>query len=78
MDVRLKLMALPGVRFRDIRYVGSYPVAYAQCGRFLTQYLPGVMTLPASSTGAAACDLATSGNPDTAVIAPQRSADIYG
>lgn len=78
MDVRLKLMALPGVRLPDIKYVRSYPVAYAQCGRFLTRHLNGVPTVPASSTAAAACELAASGNTDTAVIAPQRSADVYG
>ena len=77
MDVRLKLMALPGVRLPDIRYVRSYPVAYAQCGRFLARHLIGVMTLPASSTAAAARELAVSGDTDTAVIAPQRSADVY-
>jgi len=78
LDVRLKLMALPGARLRDIRYVRSYPVASAQCGQFLGRHLPGAVTLPASSTGAAACELATSRNLDTAVIAPQRSADVYG
>ena len=78
MDVRLKLMALPGVDLRDVKYLSSYPVAYAQCSQFLTRRLPDVMMVAANSTAGAARDLATRGSLDTVVIAPQRAADVYG
>ena len=53
MDVRLTLMALPGTDLQDVKYVRSYPVAYAQCSRFLTRRLPGVRMVAADSTAGA-------------------------
>ena len=78
MDVRLMLMALPGAELDEVKYVRSYPVASAQCGRFLVRRLPGVVMVAANSTAEAARDLVASGSLDTAVIAPQRAARVYG
>ena len=78
MDVRLTLMALPGADLDGVKYLRSYPVAYAQCSRYLTRRLPDVVMVAANSTAAAARDLATRGDLDTVVIAPQRAADVYG
>ena len=78
MDVRLTLMALPGTDLQDVKYVRSYPVAYAQCSRFLTRRLPGVRMVAADSTAGAARDLSARGDSDTVVIAPKRAADVYG
>ena len=54
MDVRLKLMALPGAELDNAKYLRSYPVAYAQCSRFLTRRLPSVIMVAANSTAEAA------------------------
>ncbi|MDE0131289.1 MAG: prephenate dehydratase [bacterium] len=78
MDVRLTLMALPGADLDSVKYLRSYPVAYAQCSRYLTRRLPDVVMIAANSTAAAARDLATRGDLDTVVIAPRRAADVYG
>ena len=78
MEVRLKLAALPGTDLDRVKYVRSYPVAYAQCSRFLSRRLPNVVMAPANSTADAARDLSASGDSDTVVIAPQRAADVYG
>ena len=78
MDVRLKLAALPGTDLDRVKYVRSYPVAYAQCSRFLSRRLPNVVMAAANSTADAARDLGVSGDLDTVVIAPQRAADVYG
>jgi len=78
MDVRLTLMALPGVELGDVKYLRSYPVAYSQCSRFLARRLPDVVMVAADSTAAAARDLAARGDLDTVVIAPRRAADVYG
>ena len=78
MDVRLTLMALPGVKLDEVKYVRSYPVATAQCGKFLVRRLPGVVIAVANSTADAARDLVTSRSLDTAVIAPHRAARVYG
>ena len=78
MDVRLMLMALPGTRLDEVKYVRSYPVASAQCGKFLVRHLPAVVIVAANSTADAARDLVASGSLDTAVIAPERAAQVYG
>ncbi len=78
MDVRPMLMALPGAKLDEVKYVRSYPVASAQCGRFFLRRLPGVVIVAANSTADAARDLVASGSLDTAVIAPQRAARVYG
>lgn len=78
IDVRLMLMALPGTKLDEVKYVRSYPVASAQCGKFLVRHLPAVVIVAASSTADAARDLVASGSLDTAVIAPERAARVYG
>ena len=78
MDVRLTLMALPGTELDNVKYVLSYPRAYAQCSRFISRRLPDVAMVAANSTAGAARDLAARGDLDTVVIAPQRAADVYG
>lgn len=78
VDVRLTLMALPGTELQNVKYVLSYPVASAQCSRFLTRRFPDVVMVAANSTAGAARDLAAKGDLDTVVIAPQRAADVYG
>ena len=78
MDVNLALMALPGTELQNVKYVLSYPVASAQCSRFLARRLPEVVTVATNSTARAARDLADKKDIDTVVIAPQRAADVYG
>ena len=78
MDVRLMLMAFPGVKLDEVKYVRSYPVASAQCGKFLVRNLPGVMIVAANSSAEAARDVVASGRLDTAVIGPRRAGRVYG
>ena len=78
MDVRLMLMAFPGAKLDDVKYVRSYPVASAQCGKFLIRHMPGVVMVAANSTAEAARDLVALGSLDAAVIAPPRAARVYG
>jgi len=78
MDVRLALMALPGTELQNVKYVLSYPLASAQCSRFITRRMPDVVMVAANSTAGAARDLVARGDLDTVVIAPQRAAEVYG
>ena len=78
MNVNLNLMAQPGVGLDDIVHVRSYPVAYAQCRRYLQDHLPQATIEATNSTADAARELAESGRTDTAAIAPARSAEVYG
>ncbi len=78
INVNLNLLVQAGVKLEAIRHVRSYPVAYAQCRRYLADYIPGAAVEATNSTADAARDLAESKSMDTAAIAPLRSAEVYG
>ena len=78
MNVNLNLLVHPGVGLDDIRHVRSIPVAYAQCRRYLADNLAKAAVEATNSTADAARELAETGRTDTAAIAPQRSAEVYG
>lgn len=78
MNVNLNLLAQPGVALDDIEHVRSMPVAYAQCRRYLADNLSKASIEATNSTADAARELADSKRTDTAAIAPQRSAEVYG
>jgi len=77
LDVRLDLMAAPGVSLDEVHTVVSFPVALAQCRIFLAEHLPGASTAVASSTADAARIVAES-EPGLAAIANLRAAELYG
>ncbi|HEX2073345.1 MAG TPA: prephenate dehydratase [Geodermatophilus sp.] len=76
LTVAFTLAVRPGTGLADIRTVTSHPHALAQCTRWLAEALPGVPTLPAASTAAAAQAVAA-GEHDAAVCAPI-AAERYG
>jgi prephenate dehydratase len=78
MNISMNLLAHSGVTLDQIAHVRSIPVAYAQCRRFLTDTLPHAAIEATNSTADAARELADSGRRDTAAIAPQRAAEVYG
>ena len=78
LDVRLHLMAGPGTSLRDVRRVVSFPVALAQCRRFVAEHLPGIETVAANSTADAARILGERPDPQTAAIGPRLAAELYG
>ncbi|MGH8980846.1 MAG: prephenate dehydratase [Acidimicrobiales bacterium] len=78
LDVRLHLMAPRGTALGDVRRIVSYPVALAQCRRFVASTMPGAETVAANSTADAARMLGEHPEPHTAAIAPRLAADLYG
>jgi prephenate dehydratase len=76
LPVSFVLAVRPGTRPEDVRDVVSHPHALAQTARTVAERLPGVPTLPASSTAAAARSVAD-GEHDAAVCAPI-AAERYG
>lgn len=78
LDVRLHLMAPPGTALGDVRRIVSYPVALAQCRRFVAAELPGAETVAANSTADAARTLGEHPDPHTAAIGPRLAAELYG
>ena len=78
IDVRLHLLGLPGTSLDRVERVVSFPVATAQCRRYLTDNLPHAEEVAANSTAAAARDLAVSHDVAAAAIGTALSQEIYG
>ncbi len=78
IDVRLHLLGLPGASLETIQRVISFPVATAQCRRYLTNNLPHAEEVAANSTAAAAQDLAHSQDAAVAAIGTALSQQLYG
>lgn len=77
-DIHLHLMAGPGTRLSDVRRVYSFPVAVAQCRRYLASQLPGAEVVASNSTADAARQLGEHPEPGSAAIGPRLAADLYG
>ncbi|HLX88648.1 MAG TPA: prephenate dehydratase [Acidimicrobiales bacterium] len=78
LDVHQHLMAPPGTKMADIRRVLSFPVASAQCRRYLAQELPQVDVVPTNSTAEAARIVGEEKRTDSAALAPRMAAELYG
>ena len=78
LDIHLHLMAPAGTDLSAVRRVLSFPVALAQCRRFLADQLGGVELVAANSTADAARQLGEHPEPGTAAVAPRLAADLYG
>ena len=71
------LVALPGVRLRDVRRVFSHPVALAQCEDFFLRH-PRLTRVATHDTAGSVRLLREQPARDTAAIAPELSARLYG
>ncbi len=78
LDIHLCLLAPSGSDLASIEEVASFPVATAQCRRFLAEHLPEATLVATNSTADAARIVGTERRPGTAAIAPRLSADLYG
>jgi prephenate dehydratase len=75
LHVHHALLALPGTKIEELKYVRSHPQALAQCERYLERnHLEAV---PWYDTAGAAKDLASSPVPDTGAIATELAAELY-
>ncbi len=76
LAVTMHCLALPGTALSDITQVSSHPVALEQCAR----YLRGKTwdRIGESNTAAAAKALSESGDTHRAVLASERTAELYG
>lgn len=78
ISVQLSLLAQPGTQLADIRRVVSFPVATAQCRRFLSDKLPDVAVVAADSTAEAARLVSEDPAGDAAAIGTSLAAELYG
>jgi prephenate dehydratase len=77
LPIQLHLMALPGVKFEDIKTVTSHPIAIRQCSDFLDEY-PNLKVVESSDTAACAKKIKEEQLTDTVAIANTLAAKLYG
>ena len=77
LPIKLHLMALPGVKFEDIKTVTSHPIAIRQCGDFLDEF-PQIKVVESSDTAACAKKIRDEQLTDTAAVANNLAAKLYG
>ncbi|GIU00676.1 prephenate dehydratase [Sulfurovum sp. TSL6] len=70
------LLALPGVKIEDLKYVASHPQALAQCHNHILSL--GLKAEAKLDTAGAAKELVELNDPQRAAIASKLAADIYG
>ncbi|TSD67990.1 prephenate dehydratase [Inquilinus sp. KBS0705] len=77
VPIQLHLMALPGVKFDDIKYVTSHPIAIRQCIDFFDEY-PHLKIVESNDTAACAKRIRDEQLTDTVAIANTLAANLYG
>lgn len=77
LPIQLHLMALPGVKFEDIKYATSHPIAIRQCVDFFDDY-PNIQVIESNDTAACAKKIREEQLTDTVAIANTLAAEIYG
>lgn len=77
LNIQLHLMALPGVKFEDIHYVESHPIAIRQCDDFLEDN-PQLKVSEGMDTATCALKIKEKGLRDTAAIANQLASKLHG
>lgn len=77
LRIKQNLLALPGVRLEDLREVHSHPIAIAQCVEFFASY-PHIKLIDATDTALSARLIQEKGLRDTAAIASELAAELYG
>ncbi|HEY9085458.1 MAG TPA: 3-deoxy-7-phosphoheptulonate synthase [Candidatus Tyrphobacter sp.] len=71
-----RLLGVRGATLRDVREVLAHPLVIAECGKFLSG-LEHARAIPCEDTGVAAREVARSGSPSIAALAPRSAAAIY-
>jgi len=77
LPIQLHLMALPGVKFEDVKYVTSHPIAIRQCIDFFDEY-PHLNIIESNDTAACAKRIRDEQLTDTVAIANTLAARLYG
>ena len=76
LAIQLHLLALPGVKFEDIKYITSHPIAIRQCSDFLDDF-PQLQVIESTDTAACAKKIREENLTDTVAIANSLAAQLY-
>jgi prephenate dehydratase len=77
LRIRHNVIAMPGVKLEEVRKVMSHPVALSQCRRYLAAH-PEIEVVPFYDTAGSVKHLMEAGLGDTAGVAPELAARVYG
>ncbi len=77
LRIQHHVIAMPGVRLDEVRRVRSHPVALSQCRAWLRAH-PEIEVVPFYDTAGSVKALMAEGRRDTAGIAPEMAAGVYG
>ncbi len=77
LAIQLHLMALPGVKFEDVKFATSHPIALRQCVDFFYDY-PHIQVIEGHDTAACAKKIKEEQLTDTVAIANTLAAELYG
>jgi prephenate dehydratase len=77
LRIRHNLIAAPGVRLEEVRNVLSHPVALSQCRKFLAGFTQA-KSVPFYDTAGSVKHVVEEGLRDTAGVAPELAAKVYG
>ena len=77
LRIRHNVIAMPGVKLEEVRRVMSHPVALSQCRRFLAAH-PELEVVPFYDTAGSVKHVMAAGLRDSAGIAPELAAKVYG
>jgi prephenate dehydratase len=77
LPIQLHLMALPGVKFEDVKFATSHPIAIRQCVDFFYDY-PNIQVIEGNDTAACAKRIKEEQLTDTVAIANTLAAELYG
>ncbi|MNK03484.1 P-protein [compost metagenome] len=77
LPIQLHLMALPGVKFEDVKFATSHPIAIRQCVDFFYDY-PHIQVIEGNDTAACAKKIKEEQLTDTVAIANTLAAELYG
>ncbi|NQY09604.1 MAG: ACT domain-containing protein [Flavobacteriales bacterium] len=77
LHIQMCLMALPGVKIEDLKYVQSHPIALQQCAKFINAH-PSLKALTVDDTAGSAKAVQEGKLTDTAAIASEQAAEAYG
>ncbi|TXI15030.1 MAG: prephenate dehydratase [Pedobacter sp.] len=76
LPIQLHLLALPGVKFEQIKYVQSHPIAIRQCVDFFDEF-PHLQIIESNDTAACAKRIRDENLTDTVAIAGGLAASLY-
>ncbi len=77
LPIHMHLLALPGVKLKDIKSIESHPMAIRQCSEFLHR-LEGVEIRESDDTAVSARRIKDKGLKDSAAIANEQAAKKFG